>query len=799
MNVFFNSKEEFIKEFELRLKNKYLVSVKDSSDRMRFNILSSMIMDYSSDNWIKSNEKIENRVGREVYYFSMEFLLGRLTQSNITSLGIEDVIKDGFNELNINYDDVLNKEKDPGLGNGGLGRLAACYFDSLSSLKYPAMGNTIRYRYCLFKQRIKNGYQEERPDDWLSDGFNYEIRREEDSIEIPLYGYVSYDDGKINYHPDEYIKAVPYDVPILGYRNNMVNTLRLWNAEPGKKYPLNKSAFDYENDIKNICGFLYPDDSSINGKRLRLVQQYFFSAAGINSICQKERKKYGSLDSIDKHVILHLNDTHPAIIISELMRILLDEENMEWIDAFKITSNMVCYTNHTLLKEALETWNVDFVRSIIPRNMQIIDEINRRFVDGLYQKGYKKDFVDQVAIIKDGTLHMANLLVHTSFKVNGVAELHSNLLKEVTLKAFDHLYPNKFTNVTNGVTPRRWIMDSNKGLSNFLDKYAPGWREDINNFSKLDKVLDNKDVLDEFYNIKYENKVKLANYINKKQPNLKHKVDPSFIFDVQVKRLHEYKRQLLNTLHIMYLYDRLKTDKEFRNNFTPTCFIFGAKAASGYYFAKKIIKLINTLSKKIDEDDEISKYIQVIFIENYSVTLSEMINPAVDVSEQISLASYEASGTGNMKAMMNGSITLGTLDGANVEIFEQVGAKNMEIFGYTKDEVQSLKPLYNPRNFYEAVPEIKKTVDNLINGFFDFVPKDEFREIYDKLVYSDPYMVLGDFMSYKKAHENVNNLYKDKYKFARIELYNTRKSTIFSSDRSIEEYAKNIWKIQRIE
>ncbi len=799
MNKFFNSKDEFINEFKDRLKNKYLVTVEDSSDRMRYNILSSMIMDYSSDNWIESNKKIENRTSKEVFYFSMEFLLGRQTKSNINSLGIEDVIKEGFKELNIDLDSVLEKEKDPGLGNGGLGRLAACYFDSLSSLKYPAMGHTIRYRYGLFRQKIKNGYQEERPDDWLSDGFNYEIRKEEDAIEIPLYGYVSYDDGKIEYHPDEYIKAVPYDVPIIGYRNKMVNTLRLWNAEPGKKYPINKSAFDYENDIKNICGFLYPDDSSENGKRLRLVQQYFFSAAGINSICKNEKKKYGTLSNLDKHAILHLNDTHPAIIISELMRILLDEENMEWNDAFKITSNMVCYTNHTLLKEALEVWRADFIRSIIPRNMQIIDEINRRFVDGLYQKGYKKDFVDQVAIIKDGNVHMANLLVHTSFKVNGVAELHSSLLKNVTMKAFDYLYPNKFTNVTNGVTPRRWIMDSNPGLSSFLDKYAKGWRDDITKFKNLSKVIDNKDVLDEFIEIKHENKVRLANYINSHQKTLIHKVNPDFIFDVQVKRLHEYKRQLLNILHIMYLYDRLKSDIEYRNSFKPTCFIFGAKAASGYYFAKKVIKLINTVSKVIDQDEEMSKYLQVIFIENYSVSLSELIMPAVEVSEQISLASYEASGTGNMKAMMNGSITIGTLDGANVEIFDAVGKENMEIFGYTKDEVQSSKSLYNPRNFYEVVPIIKSTVDNLINGSLKTENKDEFREIYDKLVYSDPYMVLGDFMSYKKAQENVNEIYKDKYRFAKIELINTMNSYIFSSDRSIEEYAKNIWEIPKLD
>ncbi len=800
MNNYFKNKEKFKEEFTQRLRNKYLVTPQKSSDRERYNCLAEMIMDYISTPWINTIEKKQKEEIKEVYYFSMEFLLGKLTLSNIESLNIKSVIEDGFQDLHMDFMKCLSVEKDPGLGNGGLGRLAACYFDSLSTLKYPATGNTIRYRYGFFRQKIKNGYQEERPDNWLSDSFPYEIRREEEAIEIPLYGYVDSDESnKRIYHPSEYIRAVPYDLPILGYKNGMVNSLRLWNAEPAKKYPLNKSALEYESDIKNICGFLYPDDSSIEGKRLRLVQQYFFSAAGTKDIINKELKKYSTVENLDKHVIIHLNDTHPTIIIPELMRILLDDLKMEWDDAYRIVSNCVCYTNHSLLREVMESWNVDFVRSIVPRVMEIIDEINRRFVDDLYQKGYSKDFVDSVAIIKDGTLYMANLCAVVSFKVNGVAKLHTDLLKNTVMEEFNYLYPNKFENVTNGITPRRWLMNSNPELSSMLDYLTPSWRDDITKLEGLLNYKDDIDVINTFIRIKDTRKEILAKLINSSQPILKHKVDSSFIFDVQVKRLHEYKRQLLNAIHIIYLYHRLKDDKSFRENFHPHCFIFGAKAASGYHFAKKVIKLINTISEKIDNDDEISKYLRVIFVENYGVSLSEVINPAIDVSEQISLASYEASGTGNMKAMMNGSITLGTMDGANVEIFEGVGSDNIEVFGYNKDEVQSLRSTYNPVEFYYQNRYIKQAVDSLVNGFFENVKRDEFREIFDKLTKEDRYMVLGDFESYRLAHEHINNLYKNREKFASICLVNIAKSWYFSSDRSIEDYANKIWNIKPLD
>ena len=798
MNNYFSSTEKFQKEFKLRLKSRYLKSVKESSIRERYKVLSSMIMDYISDSWIDTNKKVDKQNGKKVYYFSMEFLLGRLIESNINALGIENVIEDSFKAFNICLKDVLEYEKDPGLGNGGLGRLAACYFDSLSSLSLPAEGNTIRYQYGLFRQKIKNGYQEERPDNWLSDGFSWEIRRDEEAVEIPLYGYVSYEEGRRVYHPSEYIKAVPYDVPILGYRNEIVNTLRLWNAEPARKYPYNKTAMQYESDLRNICGFLYPDDSSEDGKRLRLVQQYFMSSAGLQALCLKEKKKYGSLKNLDKHVILHLNDTHPTIIIPELMRILLDEEKMEWVDAFKITSNAVCYTNHSLLREVMETWPVSLVRSTMPRIMEIVDEINRRFVDGLYQKGYSKEFVDSVAIIKGDTLYMANLCAHVSFKVNGVAKLHTDLLMNNVMKEFNELYPNKFTNVTNGITQRRWLMCSNKELSSMLDEFTPLWRDDFTKLEDLLKHLDSLELIDSFIRIKQTKKQVLADYINEVNTTLINKVDSNSIFDVQVKRLHEYKRQLLNAIHILYLYNRLKNDEEFKKSYVPHTFIFGAKAASGYHFAKKVIKLINTISYKIDHDPELSKYLKVVFIENYSVTLAEKINPAIDVSEQISLSGYEASGTGNMKAMMNGSITLGTLDGANVEIYDAVGDNNMVIFGLKKDEVINLKPHYNPRYYYDNNEYIKVALNSLIDGTLDSVSPTEFKEIYDKLLYEDPYMVLADFESYRLAQERINNMYPDRLNWSKMCLVNIAKSHIFSSDRSINDYNENIWHLNKI-
>ena len=798
MNTYFRSVADFKKEFALRLKNNYLVSVRSSSDRERYKVLSSMVMDYLSDDWIKTNRKIKKSGEKELYYFSMEFLLGKLITSNIYSLDLMNVIEDSFKSYHINLNNVLEYEKDPGLGNGGLGRLAACYFDSLASLAYPAMGNSIRYRYGLFRQKIKNGYQEERPDNWLNDGFSWEIRREELSEEIPLYGYVDFENGERVYHPSEYIKAVPYDVPIVGYKNNVIDTLRLWNAEPARKYPYNKTAFEYENDIRKICGFLYPDDSSEDGKRLRLVQQYFMSASGVKSICRTKKAEFGDLHKLNDHIVLHLNDTHPTLVIPELMRILLDEEKMEWDEAYSIVSKCVCYTNHSLLREAMETWPVSLVRSTVPRVMEIIDEINRRFVDDLYAKGFSKDFVDQVAIVKDDTIYMANLCAAVSFKVNGVAKIHTELLKQNVMKEFNDLYPNKFVNVTNGITPRRWLMYSNSELSSLLDEFAKGWRSDITHLNDLTGYIDDRDLIDSFLRVKRTRKQILAKFINETDKSLITPVNSQSIFDVQIKRLHEYKRQLLNALHLIYIYNRLKTDDQFRENYVPHTYIFAAKAASGYYFAKKIIKLINTIATKVDADKEISPYLKVVFVENYGVSLAEKITPAIDVSEQISLAGYEASGTGNMKAMMNGAITIGTLDGANVEIASAVGASNMFIFGLTKDEVIEKRQGYNPKSYYDSDPNIKFAVDSLVDGFFKDVNPNEFQEIYDRLLNSDPYMILADFDAYRLTQEKINEAYKDQRKWAKMAITNIAKSGIFSSDRSIEEYNSLIWHLNKV-
>jgi len=797
MSNYFKNCDSFIIEFTERLKTKYLKSLSKSSPRERYNCLSQMIMEYMSDDWIKTNEHKQKTCDREVYYFSMEFLLGRLTNFNLESLGIKNVVIDSFSKMGISLDDCLNIEKDPGLGNGGLGRLAACYIDSASTLKIPFTGNTIRYKYGLFKQKIKNGYQEERPDNWLSDSFNYEYRNEEEQVEIPFYGYVDNESGRRTYHPEEYIKAVPYDVPIPGYKNGMVNTLRLWNAEPGKKYPLNRSALDYEKDLREICGFLYPNDSSYEGKKLRLVQQYFFSAAGLKSITNKELKKYGTLKDLDKHVVIHLNDTHPSIIIGELMRVLLDEELMEWDEAYRITTNTICYTNHSLLREVMETWSCDLVREIVPRVMEIFDEINRRFVDGLYSEGYKKEYVDKVAIIKDNNIYMANLSSAVSFKINGVAKLHSNLMMEHEFKEFNELFKGKFTNVTNGVSPRRWLIYSNPELSSLLDSYCNGFKDDLTKLEMLPYDESLTELITTFGRIKNKRKEILANFVNKDSKK-KHPLDPSFIFDVQVKRLHEYKRQLLNALHIIYLMKRIEKDEEFRNNFNKHAFIFGAKAASSYAFAKKVIKLINTISEKIDNSELLSKYLNVTFIENYGVTESELINPAVEISEQISLASYEASGTGNMKAMMNGSITIGTMDGANVEMHELLGDDYIKVFGLTKDDVKKIQPIYDPTLIYNSNKTIKEVVDSLIDGYFDNVSNDEFKDIYDTLTKYDTYMVLKDFESYRIAHAELNELYKDKNRFYSICLKNIKKSYYFSSDRSINDYKELIWHVEKL-
>ncbi|MBU0997874.1 MAG: glycogen/starch/alpha-glucan phosphorylase [Firmicutes bacterium] len=795
----FKTKESFKKAFNERLKSTYLTDVLHSSIRERYNVLGTLTREAIASDWIETNNLLKKSEHREVYYFSMEFLMGRLITNNLMNLGVRDVCEAAFKDYGFDLNEVESFEPDPGLGNGGLGRLAACYLDSMASLGIPGYGNCIRYRYGLFRQKIKNGYQEERPDNWLADGYVWEIRKEEEAEDIPFSGYVNYEEGMV-YHPSEYIRAVPYDVPIVGNHNGMVTHLRLWNAEPSRKYPKNMSPFEYESKLQSISGFLYPDDTTNDGKILRLTQQYFFSSAGVKSVTRKHKEKYGTLKNLHEHVVFHINDTHPTLIIPELMRILLDEEKLEWDEAWMITSKSTAYTNHTILAEALEKWPVSIMQPLLPRIYQLIEEINRRFCLGLLEKhGYSKiDYINKMSIVQDGMVRMAHLCIIASFSVNGVAKLHTDILKNIEMKDFYELYPDKFHNVTNGITHRRWLIHSNKELTSLLnDTIGVEWMtkpeklEDFLNFRNDPQIQ--KRVME----IKKIKKQALSDRIFAEQGV---RLDPNSIFDIQVKRLHEYKRQLLNALHIMHIYHRLKIDSEFRANYVPHSFIFGAKAAGAYYFAKKVIKLINTIAKKVNADEETNSYLKVVFVENYNVSYAEVIMPACDISEQISTASKEASGTGNMKFMMNGGLTLGTMDGANVEIHDLVGDDNIFIFGMNSEEVtkEMKEHTYQPKAFYEQNPEIKLILDQLVNGFFEDVDSSEFQEIFDRMVYSDTYFVLKDFCSYLKAHELANNTYRNQETWSRMAIVNIAKSGVFSSDRSIQDYADTIWHVKSI-
>ena len=796
----FKTKDSFTKAFKEKLKKTYYKDISDSTIRERYNVLGTLVKEEVSKDWLNTEKLMEKKGEKKVYYFSMEFLLGRLITNNLMNMGIREVCEEGFNDMGFDLNEVEDYESDPGLGNGGLGRLAACYLDSMASLGILGYGQCLRYRYGLFRQKIKNGYQEERPDNWLADGYVWEIRRQEKSVDIPFFGYVNWDNGKMVYHPSEVIKAVPYDVPIVGDGNGIVNYLRLWNAEPAKKYPENKSPFEYENELQKISGFLYPDDTTYEGKQLRIKQQYFLSAAGIKSITNEHKEKYGTLANLAEKVVLHINDTHPTLIIPELMRILIDEEMMEWDEAWGIVTKVIAYTNHTILAEALEKWPVEIMQPLLPRIYQIIEEINRRFTLGLLEKyGYgKEELIRELAIINDGVVKMAHLCIVTSFSVNGVAKLHTEILKNIEMKKFFDLYPEKFKNVTNGITHRRWLLHSNKELTELIaSKIGDGFKRNPQELEKLMDYVDDENLQNAFLQVKYEKKKALADKIYHEQHI---EIDPNSIFDIQVKRLHEYKRQLMNALHIMTLYNTLKHNEDFRKEFVPHTYIFGAKAAGTYYFAKKVIKLINTIAKKVNNDPDTNKYLKVVFVENYNVSYAEVIMPAADISEQISTASKEASGTGNMKFMMNGALTLGTLDGANVEINELVKEDNIFVFGMSSEEVNNIYQFggYNPKDIYENDSEIRILLDQLVNGFFDDVDRFEFKEIFDNLVYRDQYFVLKDYQAYKYASHLANEAYKDKHSWAKKALINIAKSGVFSSDRSIKDYAKNIWHVNSV-
>ena len=808
------NKVEFKKEVEDYLKVLFRKSISEADEQQKFQAVAYAVKDFIVDQWMATHRTYEEQDVKTVYYLSMEFLTGRALGNIIINLKGNQAIKEAIEELGMNLDVIEDQEPDAALGNGGLGRLAACFLDSLSTLGYPAYGCGIRYKYGMFKQVIENGYQIERPDDWLKYGNPFEIKRPEYAVEVKFGGYVTIrkdECGRDKFVQENYqsVRAVPYDLPIVGYNNNVVNTLRIWDAEPIDTFNLDsfdkgdyQKAVEQENLARTICEVLYPNDNHMAGKELRLKQQYFFVSASIQRAVKKYMEKHDDIHKIHEKVVFQLNDTHPTVTVAELMRILMDEYNLSWDEAWDITTKSCAYTNHTIMSEALEKWPLELFSRLLPRIYQIIEEINRRFVLQI-QAAYPDDNskVEKMAIIYDGQVKMAHLAIAASFSVNGVAKLHTEILKHQELKDFYEMMPEKFNNKTNGITQRRFLLHGNPLLAQWItDKIGDDWITNLKHLDELSVYVDDERSQKEFMNIKYKNKVRLAKYI-KEHNGIE--VDPRSIFDVQVKRLHEYKRQLLNILHVMYLYNKLKQNPGM--DFYPRIFIFGAKASAGYQRAKSIIKLINSVGDVINNDASINGKIKVVFIENYRVSNAEIIFAAADVSEQISTASKEASGTGNMKFMLNGALTLGTMDGANVEIVDEVGKENAFIFGLSSDEVIAYEHngQYNPRDIYNSDADIRAVLTQLVDGTYSQGNFEEFRDIYNSLLDGqggrpDMYFILKDFRMYAEAQEKVEAAYKDEKKWARSAMLNTAKSGKFSSDRTIEEYAKEIWHLNKV-
>lgn len=800
----FKNKEDFKNQFKKRIVESYGRTINEAHITEKFMVLEKLIRDQAAVNWALTKEQVEHNQQKQMTYFSMEFLTGRLLVNNLMNLGIYDMVKEGLADLGINIHELEELESDPGLGNGGLGRLAACFMDSLASLSLPGHGNTLRYEYGLFKQRIIDGYQVEIPDQWMNLGNMWEVRKPKHAVDVRFWGKVVWDDetGKFKHVDAECIKAVPYDMPVIGNDTTVTNTLRLWGAEVSENIPTNKDFRQYSQEVNEICQNLYPDDSTIAGRILRLKQQYFFVSAGLQSLIKSHLRVYKTLDNFHEKNVIQLNDTHPVLAIPEFMRILVDDYDYDWDKAWNIVTHTMAYTNHTILSEALEKWPVDIMRSLLPRVYMMIEEINRRFIGYVKEHAENPDeILYQVMIIKEDEsqkpqVHMANLAIVGSFSVNGVAALHTDILIHDVMKPFAELYPEKFNNKTNGVTHRRWLAYANPQLSEVINSaIGDGWMKDPDQLEKLIDYVDDTIVQGHFLNVKRQRKEVLAKYI-KEHNGIDVNVDS--IFDIQVKRLHAYKRQLLNVMHIIYLYQEMKRNPSFRP--TPRTFIFGAKAAPAYFFAKKVIKLINSVADVVNNDPETSDYLKVVFIENYGVTLAEMIIPAADVSEQISTAGKEASGTGNMKFMMNGAVTLGTLDGANVEIRERVGDDNCVIFGLKAEEIAQIQESgqYDAWSYYNNDFRIKYVVDSLVDGSWS-ESREEFRVIFEELMnYNDQYFLLADFDAYIKAQEKVEQLYQDKSHWAKMCLYNIAKSGFFSSDRTIQQYADEIWHIEPV-
>ena len=810
-------KKAFKKDVEQNVKQLFRKTVDEASQQELYQAVSYVVKDAIIDDWIATQKQYEKDDPKIVYYMSMEFLLGRALGNNLINMTAYKEVKEALEEMGLNLNELEDQEPDPALGNGGLGRLAACFLDSLASLGYAAYGCGIRYRYGMFKQKIKDGYQEERPDNWLKNGNPFELRRPEYAKEVRFGGNirVEYDDktGDIRFKQENYesVLAVPYDYPIVGYDNHIVNTLRIWDAEPIVDFQLDSfdrgdyhKAVEQQNLAKTIVEVLYPNDNHYAGKELRLKQQYFFVSASLQAALTKYKKHHDDIPKLPEKMTIQMNDTHPTVAVAELMRLLLDEEGLGWDEAWEITSKTCAYTNHTIMSEALEKWPIDLFSRLLPRVYQIIQEIDRRFVAQIREMyPGNEEKVAKMQILRDGQVKMAHLAIVAGYSVNGVARLHTEILKKQELRDFYEMMPQKFNNKTNGITQRRFLMHGNPLLADWVtDKLGTkDWITDLSLMSGLKKWVDDEEALKEFMSIKYENKVRLAKYI-KEHNGIE--VDPRSIFDVQVKRLHEYKRQLLNILHVMYLYNEIKEHPEI--SFYPRTFIFGAKASAGYIRAKQIIKLINSVADVVNNDRSINGKLKVVFIEDYRVSNAEIIFAAADVSEQISTASKEASGTGNMKFMLNGAPTLGTMDGANVEIVEEVGAENAFIFGLSSDEVINYENNggYNPMDIYNSDADIRRVVNQLVDGTYSQGDKEMYRDLYNSLLTAqggskaDTYFILKDFRSYADTQKKVEEAYRDKDRWAKMALLNTASCGKFSSDRTIQEYVDDIWHLDKV-
>ena len=810
-------KEAFKNNIINNCKILYRKNLDEATQQQKFQSVAYAVKDIIIDKWIASQKAYKEQDAKIVYYMSMEFLMGRALGNNMINIMAYDEIKEVLEELGMDINVIEDQEPDAALGNGGLGRLAACFMDSLATLGYTACGCGIRYKYGMFKQEIRDGYQVEVPDNWLKDGNPFEVKRPEYQYEVKFGGYVrSYKDeqtGRDMFVQEGYqsVYAVPYDLPVVGYGNNNINTLRIWDAEPVDTFNLSsfdkgdyQKAIEEENLAKNIVEVLYPNDNHYAGKELRLKQQYFFVSASVQRAIDKYKEQHDDVRKLYEKAVFQLNDTHPTVAVAELMRILMDEEGLEWDEAWDVTTKSVAYTNHTIMAEALEKWPIELFSRLLPRIYQIVEEINRRFVEEIKAK-YPGDQekIRKMAIIYDGQVKMAHLAICAGFSVNGVAKLHTEILEKQELRDFYEMMPEKFNNKTNGITQRRFLLHGNPLLADWItDKIGEGWITDLSLLKKLEVYVDEPRYQQEFMQIKHKNKVRLAKYIKE---NNGIDVNPDSIFDVQVKRLHEYKRQLLNILHVMYLYNQIKKNPDM--DITPRTFIFGAKAAAGYRIAKQTIKLINNVADVINNDASINGKIKVVFIENYRVSNGEIIFAAADVSEQISTASKEASGTGNMKFMLNGAMTLGTMDGANVEIVQEVGIDNAVIFGLSSDEVIRYENEggYDPMDIFNNDQDVREVLMELINGKYSPEDPEMFRDIYNSLLNNqggrraDTYFILKDFRSYAEAQKRIDKKYKDSTAWAKSVMLNTANAGKFSSDRTIQEYVDDIWKLDKVD